>query len=760
VSLSRFMRDGQTFVASSREAIERSTPHIYITALPFAPKDSLIYQSFFPLYTGLISIETFGIGPHGGRLMMTLAGHDSAALSVAYSPNGRLLASGSEGGIIRIWDTRMGEEIMNPLCSGSGAVRSIVFARDGKSLVSATDSGVVCIWSLIGGQATVRRLCGHSGRVASVAFSPDSVFLASVSWDGTLRLWNAATGEQLVVEGSYVGGVNSVAFSPDGAVLASGADGSMFAFNPEPPPARLRHSHTVKPLKLQPQLGVGVFSVQSVCFSPDSTRIAFSYDHDVKIYETQTGIFITSLRQQQHPIRTVQFSPDGQSMLTAAANGGDLRLWTIPRAGDQAMSIAVAGKLEDVHQATFSPDGLYIASGSASGSVRIWSVAGSKAAVQSLPVHDSHLSSVSITSEGTSLVSGSEDGLVCVWDAISGARKLSLQRPGLTASSHLTISADGRLIASAAGPDAVWIWDASTGGTVGQLHTSIELFAMTFSPDSRWLAGRTISELYIWDIAAQNVLARASSISCSLRESFTVVFSKDGHVVATNGVDHLQLWQTATWEKLPEQAVVLSSTGESLASAEKGRICIWNIPARQHVRTLRYIKGRDILRAKSLEYLSMSPEGEIHLWDAATGVSIIKLQPRQGFEPVAAFSSNGRCAVSYYVAERYVNPYDFEPKIHVWDVNIPCVPPSGTSGDSIAALVSATLQDGWLTGPRGELLLWVPDEYREHLQVPPCKMLIGPCRVVVSVGDSGWHRGESWTMCWRKDASNPIPDTL
>ena len=226
--LSRFLRDANSFVASSYEAIERSTPHIYISALPFADKNSLVYQEFALRCTGLITVNTFGIGQHGGRTVMTLTGHDGAVNSVSYSSNGRLLASGSEDGSVRIWNTRIGQETQSPLLSDTGSVLTVDFAPNSQLVASGTQSGVVCVWNAAPGQTSHRRLNGHSGPVNCVKFSPDGFHLASASDDKTLRLWSPETGEQLAVLSGHTKGVTRVAFFPNGKILASSSyDGTI-----------------------------------------------------------------------------------------------------------------------------------------------------------------------------------------------------------------------------------------------------------------------------------------------------------------------------------------------------------------------------------------------------------------------------------------------------------------------------------------------------------------------------------------------------
>ena len=181
--LSRFLRDANSFVASSRAAIEWSAPHIYLSALPFASKDSLIFQDFSSLLSGVVSVETFGIDRHGGRLIMNLTGHEDTVRSIAYSRDGKLIASGSADGTVRIWSTLTGEETMAPLQSGEGGVNCVAFTRDGQRVLSGMDDHNVYIWDVQIGRTAMPPLRGHSDTVYSVALSPDGKLIASGSGD-------------------------------------------------------------------------------------------------------------------------------------------------------------------------------------------------------------------------------------------------------------------------------------------------------------------------------------------------------------------------------------------------------------------------------------------------------------------------------------------------------------------------------------------------------------------------------------------------
>lgn len=215
-SISRFLRDASSFVASSRAAIERSAPHIYISALPFAAQDGLVYQTFFPLCAGIISLTaTYGIDRPGGQLSMTLTGHERVATSATYSPDGLTVASSSFDGTVRIWDIVTSNEAMAPLRSNDGIIYSVAFAPNGIQIASGAPSGIVYVWTLLNNETTLQRLPGHTSVVLSVAFSSDGSVLASASGDETVRLWSAETWDLRCVLRGHTDRVSAVVFSPD-----------------------------------------------------------------------------------------------------------------------------------------------------------------------------------------------------------------------------------------------------------------------------------------------------------------------------------------------------------------------------------------------------------------------------------------------------------------------------------------------------------------------------------------------------------------
>jgi WD40 repeat protein len=192
-----------------------------------------------------------------GKEVLTLKGHTGRVQSVTFSADGKRLASGGYAterrplpgeaytaqhtplpAEVRVWDATTGKEVLT-LKGHTGNVLSVAFSPDGKRLASAGDDGMVKVWDTATGQAALT-LTGHTGMVLSVAFSPDGKRLASASQDGTVKVWDTTTGQETITLKGHTDQVNSVAFSPDGQRLASASsDDTVKVWNATPAPGAL-----------------------------------------------------------------------------------------------------------------------------------------------------------------------------------------------------------------------------------------------------------------------------------------------------------------------------------------------------------------------------------------------------------------------------------------------------------------------------------------------------------------------------------------
>jgi WD40 repeat protein len=302
-------------------------------------------------------------GPSQPGFAVTItAGHTKGINSVAFSPDGVLLASGGQDSKIRLWDVDTGHSIGKRLGQLS-IVDSVAFSPDGTTLASGGEDGLVRLFDVGTGQKTrtlaVRPAIPRLVYIWAVAFSPDGTTLASAG-GRRIRLWDVEAGRLTAVFSGHR--ANSVTFSPEGTLLASGGQDKTI---------RLWDVETGRNIAT---LTGHTAAVKSVAFGPDGAILASGGDSTIRIWEVGTGRNILTFigatgNRLFHSVRSVSFNPNGT--LLASCGNDNVLLWDVQTGRNIA---TLTGHTAAVQSVAFSPKGSLLASGSWDKTIRLWKV--------------------------------------------------------------------------------------------------------------------------------------------------------------------------------------------------------------------------------------------------------------------------------------------------------------------------------------------------------------------------------------------------
>lgn len=270
------------------------------------------------------TIKVFDVAT--GTERMALSGHTGRVWSVAFSPDGKRIVSGSFDKSLRVWDAVTGKSLMI-LQGHSDRVWSVAYSPDGKRIISGSYDGTIRVWDAEKG-TEIKCLSGHNARIEAVAFSPDGKRIASGSWDKTVKVWNAETGDELMTLVGHKAGIPDVAFSPDGMRIVSGSWDKLL---------KVWDAETGDEIMtLTGHKG----RLRSVAISPDGKRIVSSCGDTVqesgenstmKIWDLATGTELMTLRSTN--LRSIAFSPDGNTIAIDSHNGTTLLESKVPAGG-------------------------------------------------------------------------------------------------------------------------------------------------------------------------------------------------------------------------------------------------------------------------------------------------------------------------------------------------------------------------------------------------------------------------------------------
>ncbi|MEU4522960.1 hypothetical protein AB0F52_30155 [Amycolatopsis sp. NPDC024027] len=560
---------------------------------------------------------------------------------VAYSSDGRQLASSGADGTVRVWRVegpdRFGES-PQVLPGHTGHVWSPVFSRDGRWLAAGGEDDAVTVWDLVGGGAPIV-LKGHGGGVSGVAVSPSGERVAAAGDDGLVQLWDRAAPQRPALLPLGGGTGLAVAFSADGAHLAAGGvDGEVRVW---------RGDGAGPPVVLRGHEG----EIEQIAFSPDGKRLASgSYDTTVRIWNTSGEGEPLVLRASDGTVETVAFSPDGRRIASGHSGSDTVRVWNTT-AGELPNPLELHGHDGPVWSVSFSPDGQRVASGSGDGTIRLWDPA-YPGAPQVMYGHDGPVWSVAVSRDGRTIASGGLDGTVRLWRAPN--RRDPLVLPGHEGSVRLVaVSADGRRVASAGKDGTVKIWDAVEGKAVAVLDHDQPVRSVAFSPDGRRVAsGGRDGVVTVWPADGRGAPNKLQGHDHS--EVWSVTFSPDGQSVASTGQDSTVRIQRIDGSSTPRVirggpglvwCVAFTPDGQHLLTCgDDGSIRIWRGDGQGQPRILRGHRGPVWAMAISPDGRRMATagnDGTLRIRDLPDGKELVALRGHGASVEQVVFQPDG-----------------------------------------------------------------------------------------------------------------------
>jgi WD40 repeat protein len=597
-----------------------------------------------PVLSRLLSVAAWRIAGSGAAYyamltaaelpgVATLPGNGMPLNTIAFSPDGKSLATIDTATAIRLWDVPA-RRLARTLFGGT-EIDAVAFSPDSRFLAGAdTPDGVTRLWDLRAGRQVRMFTNKRTGSTTAVAFSPDGKILAAGYGGGQVRLWNVATGQQIGAPlPSAMNGdpADMVSFSPDGRILAVSNGAGL---------VQLWDVASRQPL-CEP-LGSLTYTDTGAVFSPDGRILAVSNDSGpVELWDVATCRQAAPLNGDTTTVTSLAFSPGG-TMLATGGSDGSVRLWDL--ATREEIGDPFNGDAGAVSSVAFSRSGQILASGNSDGSVRLWDVSRFVGTtLTSKGISGSAIGALAFSPDGQTLAGGSSSGVVR-WQVTTGRQSgPALATPGTYGvAAQVAFSPDGRTLATSTDADTL-AWNAASGQQTGRPFPRGSSYDDTispvaFSPDGKLLAAAVQSQVLVWDAVTHVKLATVSSRVIGNASIEALAFSPDGKTLAITVPSFTFLWDTATWRLVgrtlptPDNALMslaFSPDGKMLAVSSGTTVQLWYLSTRQQIGApfIRINDPNDYVAATGFSadgrVLAIGTnDGAVQLWDIATDQEI------------------------------------------------------------------------------------------------------------------------------------------
>jgi WD40 repeat protein/beta-lactamase regulating signal transducer with metallopeptidase domain len=570
----------------------------------------------------------------------------SIILATVYSPDGRLMATAHENGIVYVRRAASGD-ILRTLTGHEDAVNCLAFSKDGKTLFSGSSDKTVRLWDVDSGKERAK-LTKHTSWVYALAVSPDGKTLASGGYDKTVRLWDLSTLEEKAVLTGHKAAVRALAFAPGGKVLASGsADHTIKLWSAE--------THFEKATLTGHEGTVG-----TLMFSAEGLLASGSEDNTVRLWDA-AGTAKAVLKGHNNKVTAVRFSPQGRYLVTVGMDA-TLRLWDVTTPQPTPLQ-NFRGHDDAITSLAWTPDGRFLATAGYDRSVKLWIV--TPGALRQLRGHTGPIMGAVFSPDGKRVLSCSGwpkgDRTLRLWDVQTGKEIRQFTGHG-DQLDCVAFSPDGKTILSGGGDKVLRQHDIESGTLLREFsgHTE-KIVAVAYSPDGKTaVTASHDNTLRVWDLVSGQCLHVLKGHESWVRAA---AFAPDGKTIVSAGRDStIRVWDAATGAELkrldPFRDLKTPASAEALALAPDGKRVV--VALGNAVVVLDLDSGK-VLRqfdghTTNVLGVAFSPDGKtvlsggtdssVRWWDVETGREIHVFDGHRDSVRVVQFSPDGRRVLS------------------------------------------------------------------------------------------------------------------